>query len=387
MPHRTLLNLSTHEMKLPNVVKGDGCYVIDEDGRRYLDMESGVWCLSLGHGHPAVNEAISAQIREIMHCGFNYSTPGVNAAAQLVAEKTGIENARALFLCSGSEAVEVGRQLSRHLTGKSLSMTLHDSYLGSYESLKKRESGWVLFDWRDCDTCTRGESCDPACERLQRIPEEVSEFIFEPGSSSGFVRFPPESLVKNIVETIRRRGGLIVVNDVTTGIGRTGRWFGFQHYPISPDIVAMGKGIGNGYPVSAVVISGKLARVLETSPYIYSQSHQNDALGARVAATVIRTIETNRLIDNAEKMGRYLINGLEQLVNDRIILRVRGRGLMVAMDMPDAKTTREFHHRLLEQGIVVGNRGTSLRADPPLIVTAEMVDKFISTVSDISQSM
>ena len=147
----------------------------------------------------------------------------------------------------------------------------------------------------------------------------------------------------------------------------------------------MGKGIGNGYPVSAVVISGELARVLETSPYIYSQSHQNDALGARVAATVIRTIETNRLIENAEEMGRYLINGLEQLVNDRTFPAVRGRGLMVAMDMPDAKTTREFHHRLLEKGIITGNRGTSLRVDPPLIVTTEMIDTFLGTVSDILQ--
>ncbi len=132
-------------------------------------------------------------------------------------------------------------------------MTMSDSYFGAYGDASAKDSDkWFLFDWNECERCTQ-EVCAKDCSVYSDIPfDEVGAFLFEPGSSSGMVRFPPPKLISNIVQDMSAADGLVMVNEVTTGVGRTGKWFGFQHYDMQPDIVAMGKGIGNGYPVSAV---------------------------------------------------------------------------------------------------------------------------------------
>ena len=182
-------------------------------------------------------------------------------------------------------------------------MTLHDSYLGSYSSVVDRTHNWHLLNWEACKTCAVKETCDLSCDVLEDIPDDIADFVFEPGSSSGFVRFPPEALIKNIVQIIRGNGGLIIANEVTTGIGRTGKWFGYQHYDITPDLIAVGKGLGNGYPVSAALISPAIVNDPKLKTFHYSQSHQNDPLGASVAHGVIQHIKKNDLIVKAETDG------------------------------------------------------------------------------------
>ncbi|WDP88005.1 MAG: aminotransferase class III-fold pyridoxal phosphate-dependent enzyme [Desulfobacter sp.] len=251
---------------IPNIVDAQGVYQVDENGKQYMDLESGVWCTSLGHNHPLINTAIKNQLDAIVHAGFCYSSKIVQEAAALILSITGFKNGKSVFLCSGSEAIELTRQIARHLTGKKISMTLHDSYLGSYSSATNREHGWFIFNWEDCKSCQRQNECDTSCALLQAIPKEISEFIFEPGSSSGFVRFPPKALIQNIVKIVQKNKGKIIANEVTTGIGRTGEWFGYNHYAIEPDMVAMGKGVGNGYPVSVAAMNEKTINELESTP-------------------------------------------------------------------------------------------------------------------------
>ena len=109
-------------------------------------------------------------------------------------------------------------------------MTLHDSYLGAYASVTDRSKDWYVFNWEKCQTCQKDIDCNPLCEALRKIPGDISDFVFEPGSSSGFVRFPPKAMIQNIARIVRNNGGKIIANEVTTGVGRTGLWFGFQHY-------------------------------------------------------------------------------------------------------------------------------------------------------------
>ena len=241
-----VLNCTGHELKLPNIVDSAGAYLFDDRGNRYLDLESGVWCTPLGHKNARVNTAITRQANSIAHAGFCFSNDIVEEAAKSVLEITGLGGGQCVFLCSGSEAIELARQICKHITKKPVTMCLRDAYLGSYSAVINRESGWHLFDWRECAACPSREDCKSECPKLKDIPDTVSEFVFEPGSASGFVRFPPASLIRNIVEIIRAQGGKIVVNDVTTGMGRTGAWFGYNHYRIEPDLVAIGKGLGNG---------------------------------------------------------------------------------------------------------------------------------------------
>jgi acetylornithine aminotransferase len=250
-----VLNCTGHELRLPNIVDSDGAYLIDDGGKRYLDLESGVWCTPLGHNNSRVNTALTRQANSIAHAGFCYSNDIVEEAAQEVLAITGLEGGQCVFLSSGSEAIELARQICKHITEKPTTMCLHDAYLGSYSAVIDRESGWSLLDWRDCAACPDRDDCRRECPKLKDIPDAISEFVFEPGSASGFVRFPPASLVRNIIDIVRAQGGKIVVNDVTTGMGRTGAWFGYNHYSIEPDLVAIGKGLGNGYPVSALAIN------------------------------------------------------------------------------------------------------------------------------------
>lgn len=375
----SVLNCTGHEMKLADIVGGEGAWLRDGEGRRYLDLESGVWCTPLGHGDARVNAAIARQSGAIAHAGFCYSSAIVEDAAEAVLSVTGLAGGQCVFLCSGSEAIELARQICRYITQKPATLCLHDAYLGSFSAVTEREVGWHLFDWRDCASCPDRKDCRRDCPRLAAIPSDISAFVFEPGSASGFVRFPPASLIRNIVEIVRAQGGKILVNDVTTGMGRTGEWFGFNHYPIEPDMVAVGKGLGNGYPVSALAMNRTTARALEGGNFKYMQSHQNDPLGAAVALTVIRAMAEDGLVERARRLGVIFLARLQELADGRQITAVRGRGMMFAIDFADKAVSDRIYEGLLEQGYIVCNRGGTLRIDPPLVITEADFHGFIDT--------
>lgn len=381
-----LYNCTGHELMIPNIVDSEGIYLFDENGKRYMDLESGVWCTSIGHKNNRINEVITKQVNSIMHAGFCYSNQILQEAARAVLSITDFEDGKCVFLCSGSEAIELSRQIAKCVTGKKRSLTLHDSYLGSYSSVTDRTMGWHIFNWEECKSCKNKNVCDPTCKLFQEIPEDISEFIFEPGSSSGFVRFPPKPMIQNIVKIVRGNNGKVIVNEVTTGIGRTGKWFGYQHYDIKPDMVAIGKGIGNGYPVSVTAIDFQTAAELDNKPFKYMQSHQNDPLGASVAKEVIQVIRDNNLISQAEKKGAKFLKQLKILVDNKIILEVRGRGLLFAVDLVNEDVGNEIYKELIKRGFIVCNRKSLFRIDPPLNITEQEFNDFISAFNDILDS-
>ena len=188
-----------------------------------------------------------------------------------------------------------------------------------------------------------------------------------------------------IVEKVRGNGGKIVVNEVTTGVGRTGAWFGYNHYDIVPDMVAIGKGIGNGYPVSVAGINKETIDQLESKPFKYAQSHQNDPLGATVVKEVVSIIEETDLIKESARKGRKFFSQLTSLIDNDVVCAVRGRGLMFAVDIVDRERTQSIYVDLIRNGYLVGNRGTAFRIDPPLTIGedefSEFVDAFRGCVS------
>ena len=383
---KNVFNCTGHELKIPNIVDSEGVYLFDENEKRYMDLESGVWCTALGHKNERINGIIKRQIDSIMHTGFCYSNEILDEAAKSILSITNFEGGKSVFLSSGSEAIEILRQITKHVTGKQRTLTLHDAYFGSYSSVIDRGEGWYSFNWENCQTCLKKDGCDFTCEALQEIPDDISEFIFEPGSASGFVRFPPKALIQNMANIVRKNGGMIIANEVTTGIGRTGKWFGYQHYGIEPDMVSIGKGIGNGYPVSVAVLSQAIVKDLEEKPFKYSQSHQNDPLGAAVVREVIQAIEDNNLIANAEKKGEAFLSQLASLVDSEIVLGVRGRGLMFAVDLVSEQVGDEIYDELIEKGYIVCNRGSLFRIDPPLTINEEEFGEFIDAFTVIVAS-
>lgn len=379
----SVLNCTGHKTLLPNVVDSDGAYLFDDKGKRFLDLESGVWCTSLGHKNVRVNTAIARQADTVSHAGFCYSNDTVEKAARSVLSITGLEGGKCVFLTSGSEVNELALQICKHISKKPTTLCLHDAYFGSYGSVKDRESGWYSFDWRECADCPNRTDCDSECPKLKDIPAGISAFAFEPGSASGFVRFPPASLIRNIVKIVRAQGGKILVNEVTTGMGRTGRWFGFNHYNIESDMVAIGKGLGNGYPVSALAVNGETANQMEGGTFKYMQSHQNDPLGAAVAREVIEVLADESLVARAANLGEKFLEKLQTLTISKYVAEVRGRGLMFAVEFTGKPVGDRIFGRLLEKGYIVCNRGGMFRIDPPLVIEEADFRGFVDVFADL----
>jgi acetylornithine aminotransferase len=393
-----LLRYPGHEPLLDDVVRAENCHLHDSRGKRYVDLESGVWCTSIGHAHPRILRVIAEQSARIGHAGFNYSSEIVENAAREILTLVGLEDdgddggGTCVFLCSGSEAVEYGVRGAQAVIDRPLLLTMADSYFGAYGSASRRlQDEWFGFDWTACRGRRPGiDGCHEGCEHWATIPfDRIGGFVFEPGSSSGLVRFPPEGLIRSIAAIVAENDGLVVVNEVTTGIGRTGTWFGFQHYGLSPDIVALGKGIGNGYPVSVAAFAPGVVERLGGEPLKYAQSHQNDPLGAAVALEVTRVIRDEGLIERSRDLGTTLAAGLEGIRERTGLIReVRARGLMVAIELdddPEASVSVRTQRDLLRRGFVVGRRpGVGvLRLDPSLTIDREDIEGFLEALEAV----
>jgi acetylornithine/N-succinyldiaminopimelate aminotransferase len=381
-----------YELPLENIVRADNCSLFDEDGKRYVDLESGVWCTSVGHANPRVLRAMNEQAARISHTGYSYSNPVVDLAARETLSLLGFEGGKCTFLCSGSEAVEFGVRIAQTINDGSLLLTMADSYCGAYGSVyKKQADEWFCFDWTGCRDCQPAKNCKAHCEHFEKIPfEKIGGFLFEPGSSSGLVRFPPKKLVQNIVSGIKAKGGIILVNEVTTGVGRTGTWFGYQHYDISPDIVALGKGIGNGYPVSITAAAPGVIAKLNNRVIRYAQSHQNDPLGAAVVLEVIRVIRDEKLIEKGNRTAKLLLEGLQKVRSRTKKIRdIRARGLMIAIeleeDSEEASFSRNVQEELLREGYIIAQRPglNVLRIDPSLTIDQKDIEGFLAAFEKV----
>ncbi|MBU0754243.1 MAG: aminotransferase class III-fold pyridoxal phosphate-dependent enzyme [Planctomycetes bacterium] len=374
-----------YELKLKDIVRADNCHLFDGSGNKYLDLESGVWCTSVGHGNPRVLKVLKEQSTKIIHTGYNYSSPIVEETAEEFLSLFGFEGGRCVFLCSGSEAVEFGVRVAREIIGPSLLMTMADSYFGAYGSASiKSKSDWFCFDWSACENCPDEIRCEDSCEHWAAIPKNrIGGFLFEPGSSSGQVRFPPEKLISSIDGFIKKNEGVILVNEVTTGVGRTGKWFGYQHYGIRPDIVGLGKGIGNGYPISVTAFAPRIIDRLGDKQVKYAQSHQNDPLGAAIALEVVQIIKEERLIERCNEISDIIKRGFDRIRSrtDRI-KEIRARGMLTAIEIKDddkASLTTRIQKDLVHRGFLVAQRPglNILRIDPALTIAKDDIEVFL----------
>ncbi|MCB2226824.1 MAG: aminotransferase class III-fold pyridoxal phosphate-dependent enzyme [Desulfarculaceae bacterium] len=391
----SLLGYPGFSLDLPPIVRAENACVYDAEGKRYVDLESGIWCTGMGHRHPRVVQALTRQAGRIWHAGYSYNSPVVDEAARELLELTAHAGGKCIFLCSGSEAVEYSTRAVRQVIRRPLILTFTDSYFGAYgDAHRKSGDEWFLFDWGDCARCAPDRVCGPDCPAWQKIPfPEIGGFLFEPGSSSGLVRFPPSKLVNALAGQVKQNNGWLMVNEVTTGLGRTGEWFGYNHYGLTPDAVALGKGLGNGYPVSAALLSPDLSSALEEDPVHYAQSHQNDPLGAAVALAVLRALKEEDLIARGRGISRLLLEGLAAVKEATGKIReIRGRGLMVAVELDgdkDAAFTAQVRRGLLDKGYIVAQRPgmNVIRLDPALTIEEAEITGFLSALQQVLEQL
>lgn len=375
--------LRCHEIRKTDFVRGEGCLLFDAEGRSWLDLESGIWAAGLGHRHPRLERAMIAQVERLVHLGTRTPSPLAELAAVDVLAAVGFGEGRCVFLSSGSEAVELGLTAARRVTGRPLLVALDASFFGSYGSAGTRPPD----TWRVLDRHLGADDLDRA---LEDVPlDRVAAFVYEPGGSGvAHVQFHDPLLVRGLAARVRAAGGLLVVNEVTSGMGRTGAWFGFQHDALEPDVVALGKGLGGGYPVSAVALRPAVADALEGGGFRYAQSHQNDPLGCAVVREVLAVMRDEGLVERGAALGAWFLDRLALLASRHPAVHdVRGRGLLLAVEVrPDAPVdVARLYAELLEMGFLVGYYpdGRILRLDPPLVVTRDQLERFVQALDGI----
>lgn len=383
-----VLECTGYEMLVDDIEKADGYYLFDSKGKKYIDFESGVWSMAIGHNNPQLNKVIKEQIDKIMHLGFRYTNELVEIAAMDVINTLKPFSGKCLFLSSGSEAVELSVKIAKTIIKEKKIFTFKETYLSAYGmSGNKGDSDWIKFELAKCRTCSNNYNCEN-CKLINEIPfNEIGAFIFEPGNSSGLVLIPQLNLIEEVSKKVKQYNGLIVIDEVTTGVGRTGMWYGFQHFNLKPDIVALGKGIGNGYPVSVVAVEDKIAEKIEKENIRHSQSHQNDALGCVVVSEVIHIIQQNNLIQKSNENGQYFIEKLCELKEKSNVIReVRGSGMMIAIEFEREASAvlKSLNEYLIEKGFIVGYKPVFnlMRFYPSLTTTKEDIDSLIQAINE-----
>ncbi|MBU7014869.1 MAG: aspartate aminotransferase family protein [Theionarchaea archaeon] len=384
-----VLRCSGYKLCIPDIVRAQGCYLFDSHNKKYVDFEAGVWCTSVGHNNSRVNQAIINQLETVAHTGYRVTHSVVEEAAYAVLDTLAIPDGKCVFLSSGSEAVELGVTTLRRSVTAPLLLTFSNSYLAAYGSAgRKNAEEWYCCDWSVCTGCLHPHMC-MECDLVKEIPlDTIGGLVIEPGCTGGLIKFPPENLVETLVHLVRKEQGLVLVDEVTTGVGRTGRMYGFQHYSFRPDIVALGKGLGNGYPVSAVAMTPEVSRRLEDSSFRYAQSHQNDPLGCAVAREVLAIIQEEQLVERSNEVGRYFLEHLEHVVGQRdMVKEVRGRGLMLAIEFKDdtSFSLESAFLELLEAGFIVGYKPEAalLRFLPPLTIEETDISRLLQELGCI----
>lgn len=381
------------------LTRGQGCTVWDAAGRPYLDLVAGTWCNILGYGHPTWAEAIREQLSRLTHVGSPFSAVEVDEALSKLHEILPPALNRVVLLNTGSEAVELALKMARAATGARRIAVFEKGYYGATTcALSLSEAGRsaaylpqvegvLRLPAPHCSRCPIGASwpCEdfaclgPLCD-LTREKAALAAVLYEPIMAGGGVIVPPPGYGARLRELASRCAAVLIAEEVTTGVGRTGRWFGFEHDEIVPDILVIGKAVGAGLPV-AVVATTKDVEARCRGLLRHVQSHQNDPFSGRVAATVISILQDERLLEKALERGAQLLDGLRSCRAPAPIQEVRGKGLMVGIELSEEVPGigESLAKRLLDKGFIVDYQASSstVRLFPPYIITQSEIDLFL----------
>jgi predicted acetylornithine/succinylornithine family transaminase len=371
-------------------VRGQGTEVFDTDGKRYLDFLCGLAVTSLGHSHPAVTEAVCRQAGVLIHVsnlfGNEPTAAVVDILDRLVRRAGPAEPGRILFQNSGAEANEAAIKLVRKYQGRGRHVVLsalrsfHGRTLATlaatgqpekHEPFQPLPEGFHHVEWNDLE----------AIERV--LSPEVGAILLEPVQGEGGVNTADPGYLQGVREICDDRGILLVMDEIQTGLARTGEWFGFHHAEIRPDVVTMAKALGNGFPVGAVWARRDVAAAF--GPGDHGSTFAGQPLALAAARAVLETmIEMDAPAVVREKGGR-LRASLEQLAG---VDHVRGSGLLLAIEL-DAdgragRTAPEIARACLEQGLVLnGVTPSALRVAPPFVVTEDELDEGVAVLSRV----
>lgn len=371
-------------------VRGEGAFVWDSDGKRYLDFLAGIAVDALGHAHPTFVTAVAEQAATLAHVSNYFATPPQLALAARLKRLAGTgESGRVYFANSGAEANEAAFKLAR-LHGRGTERTRILTLKGGFHG---RTMGALALTGKpalqaDFLPMVPGvEHIDATVDALEAaVDDRVAAFIVEPIQGEAGVVELPEGYLEAAREITARHGALLIVDEIQTGAGRTGEWFGFQHAGIVPDAITVAKGIGGGFPIGALITFGAASELF--FPGTHGSTFGGNALGTAVAGAVLQEIEASGLVENAAARETQLREGIAA-IGSPLVAGVRGRGLLLGVGLtgPVAKAVVAAAQ---EHGLIINAANDdTIRLAPPLIIGDAEVSEFLSlfgaalaTVSD-----
>ncbi len=368
------------------LVRGEGAYVWDADGTRYLDLLAGIAVNALGHAHPTLTAAISAQLGTLGHVSNFFGTPTQIALAERLLDLAQApEGSRVFFTNSGTEANEAAFKMARR-TGRPRILALEGSFHGrtmgalaltskaAYRAPFEPLPGGVEFlPFGDLDALEAVFSGDPATS-------DIAAFFIEPIQGEAGVRPLPAGYLARARELTRAHGALLVLDEVQTGMGRTGTWMAHHLAQVGgsvvPDVVTLAKGLGGGFPIGAVVAYGDRAATLLGRGQ-HGTTFGGNPVAAAAALATIGVIERDGLLAHVREVGSYLREQVGSLGHP-LVTAARGEGLLVAIEL-SAPVAPVVAARALDAGFIVNPvTPTALRLAPPLILTRDQVDDFVA---------
>lgn len=367
--------------------KGEGVWLYDDKGEQYLDALSGIAVCNLGHSHPAVTRAICDQAETLMHTSNIYHVP---LQIQLADKLTALSGMSQAFFCnSGAEANETAIKIARkygHSKGidKPVIIVMDSSFHGRtlatltatgnpkvHAGFEPLVPGFVRVPYNDIDALRMA---------ISHWPEAVAVML-EPTQGEGGVKIPAEDYLTRVRDLCTQRKLLMMLDEVQTGIGRTGQWFAYQHADdVLPDVLMLAKGLGNGFPIGACLISGAAMGVLE--PGNHGSTFGGNPLACRVALTVLKTIESNSLLAHVTLMSGQIFSAFEQALSGLEGIKIRCNGFMFGIELP--RPCAELVQQALDKKVLINvTTGNVIRLLPPLVMAADEANLMVTTVSEL----
>lgn len=371
-----------------------GVYTYDNNGKRYLDCLGGYGIFNVGHRHPKVIEAVKNQLDQVcLHSQDLLNPWAAYLAKQLAAIAPG--DLKYSFFCnSGTEAVEGAIKLARLYTGKTeiistknsyhgvsmgaLSATGRDVFRKPFEPLL---NGFVHVPFGDIDALENA------------ITKNTAAVILEPIQGEGGINLPPDGYLRKVRQLTQKKGVLLILDEVQTGMGRTGRMFACEHESVVPDILCLAKALGGGVmPIGAFMSTSKIWRVLEPNPSIHNSTFGGNPLACTAASACIEVLLEEHLPARAAMMGNLFTRKLKELqdIFPEYLADVRGRGLLIGLEFQTKEVREQVQVELFHRGVLVAatmNANRTVRIEPPLIITEAQVLLMIETLSGILQEL
>ena len=370
---------------------GEGVYVIDEQGDRYLDLLSGIGVNSLGYGSKVIEEAIARQSKQLIHISNLYFHTGQAELALRLTESTGMD--RAFFCNSGAEAWEGAMKLARAHAGllREEGKQIGTKFLALDQSFHGRTFGAVSTTYKEKYREPFGPvvpgvefvTFNDVADLRAKFSNEVCAILIEAIQGEGGVRPISQEFIDEARALATSTGALLIVDEIQAGMGRTGKWCAYQHYDVQPDITTFSKALAGGVPMGAVLCTEEVARCFHAG--MHGTTFGGGPLACAVAIAVIDAIEEQKLLENAANVGAYFMDELRSLSLDHpAIVDVRGKGLILAAEVNSAALAKQIVAEMIKRKILINcTSDTVLRFLPPYILDRSHVDTAIAALDEI----